>query len=457
MSSKSNFFRITSAMFYVLITATLGFCDESLTLSDEVIPYDPGKLVERPNALLELGGDYLGTGPIGSSFELPGGAIWQPSLLVFGTMRSAVQSLNNGVQTNSEWANRLDLFANLQLSGTERIVVGIRPLDEESASSGYQFEPSDSDGWLNAFDDQIETLFFEGDFGELLPFLDPYDFSVLDVGFSVGRQGLLVQDGLLIDDNRIDGVGITKNTIRLPGVTNLLVTGFFGWNEIHRDDNLEDSSAKLYAIFSEADTYNHTLNLDLIYVDAESETGDGIYGGLSTIQRIGKLNTSFRVMGSHSLDEETTQVSDGVLLFSEFSFTPTGTEDIAYADLFWGIQEFASAARGVQSGGPLGRTGILFASVRLGRYVAPISNRADDAAGFAAGYQLFSKDMRKQVIFEIGGRQNTEGRAQGVLGFGSRGQIAVGRHLLFILDGFVAVQEAKDPSYGGRLEFQVKT
>ncbi len=454
MSFKNIFLPTFVALFLVSAYAQ---ADDSLSLPSEPIPYDPGSIVSRPNPVLELGGDFLGTGPIGPAFTLPGGAVWQPSLLIFGTMRSAVQSFNTGERTNSEWANRLDLFANLQLSGTERLIVGIRPLDEERASSGYQFEPSETEGWLNAFDDQIETLFFEGDLGELLPFLDPRDTSIFDIGFSVGRQGLLVQEGLLIDDNRVDGVGIVKNTIRLPGVTNLLVSGFFGWDEVNRDDNEDDSSAKLYALFSEADTYDHTLNFDLVYVDADRETGDGIFGGLSSVQRIGQINTAFRVLGSHALDDETAQVSDGVLLFSEFSFTPTGTIDIAYADLFWGIQEFASAARGEQSGGPLGRTGILFASVRLGRYAAPISNRADDAAGFATGYQLFSADQRKQLIFEIGGRQNTEGRAQGVLGFGSRGQMAIGSHFLIILDGFVAVQEARDPSYGGRLEFQIKT
>ena len=58
-----------------------------------------------------------------------------------------------------------------------------------------------------------ETLFFEGDFGEIFPGLDPYDTKLLDYGFSVGRQPVLIQDGLLINANRLDAVTVTRNTL----------------------------------------------------------------------------------------------------------------------------------------------------------------------------------------------------------------------------------------------------
>jgi hypothetical protein len=49
--------------------------------------------------------------------------------VLFGTYRTAIQTFEDGTERYSEWANRLDMFANLQLSGTERVLIGMRPFD----------------------------------------------------------------------------------------------------------------------------------------------------------------------------------------------------------------------------------------------------------------------------------------------------------------------------------------
>ena len=114
--------------------------------------------LERPQPLLELGNPFQASGPIRSGFRLPSGAVWQPSLWVFGTYRTALQVFDNGNEVFSEWANRLDLFANLQLTGTERILIGVRPLDQDGRSSGYRFSPRDADGWEDALNMRLTTL-----------------------------------------------------------------------------------------------------------------------------------------------------------------------------------------------------------------------------------------------------------------------------------------------------------
>ena len=40
--------------------------------------------------ILELGEPFLGTGPLDPGFEMPGGSVWQPSLLLYGTYRTAL-------------------------------------------------------------------------------------------------------------------------------------------------------------------------------------------------------------------------------------------------------------------------------------------------------------------------------------------------------------------------------
>ena len=249
-------------------------------LSDQVIPL--ASLPDRPKPLLELGSPFLGTGRIGHGFQLPGGAIWQPSFLLFGSLRTGVSLFDGGSTRTTQWANRLDLFGNLYLSGTERLVFGLRPLDESGAQgsrvfSGYTSfspDPADLGGFNNGFGfdwDTVTHLFFEGDFGELFPDLDREDGSALDFGFSVGRQPIVFQEGLLINDF-IDAVGITRNNLRPRGTANLRLTGLFGWNHINRNTpsadllirNLESDSAKLIGLLTETDWRFSTVAIDAI-------------------------------------------------------------------------------------------------------------------------------------------------------------------------------------------------
>lgn len=452
--------RIRAAATVVIVLAALAGggkavgAEKTSQISDEsVAVIDPDSIPTRPRPLLELGNPFLGSGRLRPGFRVSGGAVWQPALLTFGTFRSAVQAFNDNDITVSEWANRLDLFTNLQLSGTERILFGLRPLDENGVFSGEHFKGSPT-GSQEEFNHEIATLFFEGDLGELFPGTDPDDFGSLDWGFAVGRQPLLFQEGMLINDD-LDGIGITRNTLLPRGGTDLQLTFFYAWDDVHRDDNLEDDGAELLAFFLSADYPKSTWNADFTWVfDTETET-DGAYWGLSRVRRIGHWNSSVRVLGSHALDFETDAVSDGYLLMGEFSWTPPWTHDLLYMNVFWGIDRFSSAARGPATGGPLGRTGILYAAVGLGRYGAPLGNRADDSSGFSIGYQKFSHSTRRQAIFELGGRQSTEGLQNAALALGARYQQAYGKHIVLQLDGFGAIKESADDGWGSRLEMRV--
>ena len=84
----------------------------SSRLSDVARPLDISNMPERPRPPIELGEPFLGTGTLDPGFQLPTGAVWQPSLLVFGTWRTAVQSFesDDGSGRITELATRLDLF-----------------------------------------------------------------------------------------------------------------------------------------------------------------------------------------------------------------------------------------------------------------------------------------------------------------------------------------------------------
>jgi len=109
----------------------------SSRLTDEHIPLQLEGFPQRPRPILEIGENFLGTGTLNQGIKLPTGAVWQPYFMVFGTYRSGLQTFDNGHDQVSEWANRFDLFGNLYLTFTERILIGFRPFDQNGRFTSY--------------------------------------------------------------------------------------------------------------------------------------------------------------------------------------------------------------------------------------------------------------------------------------------------------------------------------
>ena len=439
--------------------------DEPQTALDEhAIGLQPGPA--RPDLLIETNEKFLGIGFLNQGVRLKTGAVWRPSLWVFGTYRTGINYFDSGNGSHvAEWANRLDLFSQLNLSGTERVLFGIRPFDEEEATTrdfgGFDF---DRGRWRDAWNGDVQTLFFEGDFGEIFPTLDPYDQRALDFGFSIGRQPLSFQQGLLINEDRIDAVTITRNTLSGNGNLNLRATCVYAWNEINRNNlaggNVDVGDSKLVGLFTESDFRKCTVNADVACVWSDNGIDDLVAVGLSSIQRLSgyhnTYNSSLHFLASFPTHMETNLAGQGELLFSQFSWTPHHTHDLVFLNAFWAIDQFTSASRGPLAGGPLGQTGLLFSAAGLGRYGAPLNNQASNVAGASLGYQMFFDHTKQQVVFEIGGRQDTDETGRAAVAGGIRYQKALDQHWLVVVDGFVLKREGNDVGQGGRVELQMK-
>ncbi len=430
----------------------------SSRLSEEPIPLE--KLPERPAPIIELGQHLLGTGTLPVGFKMPGGAVWQPAFFTWGTLRTGVHDVELGNDSRrSAWVNRADIFGQLNLTPTERVLVSLRPLDENGQFAGVTFSPTRRTE-NNQFNDTIRTLYFEGDLGEMLPDLDPGDRHALDYGIAVGRMPLFFQEGMLVNDP-LNSVGIVRNSLHLgPAASNLRVTGILGYGNVNRGGTqVLDKSARLYGLFSELDVPASTVDVDFAYVDASTTTGRGVYGGVSAVQRIwGWLNTTFRVLGSYPLDQATTSVGKGFLLYSAISWTPESTDDIVYVNLYGALNNYTAAARDAGLGGPLTNVGILYESVGLGSgYGNVLPNAAQDSVGGAVGYQKFFNGTRTQIIFELGARRGTaapDEKLDGALAI--RFQQAIGRHLIARLEGFGHAKEGVHTQYGARYELFLK-
>ena len=443
----------------------LGERVEVEVLKDEVVKFKSvGDIPARPELFLELGDPFLDTGKLDAGFEVPLlGAVWQPRLWAYFINRTTVQTFDNGTPgrlRDTEIANRMDLYANLQLTGTEKILLGLRPFDNNQPSrfTRYTFDGSNEDV-NNELNLDVETLFFEGDIGSLFPNLDRAGMKPVDFGFSVGRQPITFQEGIIINDT-VDAVGFVRNNIVFPGTSNLRISGMWGWDRLDRNNSTRDSDNNLFALFTAADTHVSTFNLDLIYVEDNADAGDAFYVGASAIQRIralGGLSTAFRINSSIALDDEIPgNVSGtGTLLTAELSSTVRGSDDIVYFNPFISINNFTQAGREPILGGPLASLGILFASPNLSTYGAEISPFTDDVVGFAAGYQAFWDDHRRNLILEFGGRHDTGGDSFDQIGLGFQLQQAIGRHVQVQMEAFYTFNEDRDNGSGARLELLV--
>ncbi|MCP5542007.1 MAG: hypothetical protein H7A53_05340 [Akkermansiaceae bacterium] len=415
-----------------------------------------------PRRNLFGGNPFLASGELYRGFELPTGAVWQPVFILYGQARTAVQTFDNGLGDTTEWANWLDLFGNLYLTPTERVLFGLRPLDRDGEFTGYQFE-GDDEGGFETFSARIQTLFFEGDFGELFPNLDPRDEKHFDYGFAIGRQPLDFQDGILIND-AVDSIGVSRASLFAFGANAARITALAGFNQVHRGDNVRDPDAFIYGLLTSMDYDRSTLEIDLVYVDGDPLTGgDGFFAGVGDTRRIGQWNSTLRFNYSWALDEGSPAIDTGGVVTSQLSRTVTWNDDLFYFDTFFGFGDFTSAARDPAVGGPLGTIGILYSSAGLSDFGTPLGNQVGDAVGFAMGYQhYFGQKHRAQIIPEIGGRLATEDGGESSLGFAVRYQRAFGRHSVLQVDGFVAGYDDEsgpfrdDFGYGLRCEWLVK-
>jgi hypothetical protein len=440
------------------------------TLSEEYIPFKSvGEIPGRPALLLELGDPFLDTGKLYEGFKVPLiGAVWQPRLWSYLINRTAFQSFDDSTASrkrDTEIANRMDLYVNLQLTGTEKILLGLRPFDNNLPGrfTRYTFNGTGTDDqFKNELNFDIETLFFEGDVGSLFPNLDRAGIKPIDFGFTVGRQPITFQEGIIINDT-VDAVGFVRNNLVFPNTSNLRISGMWAWDRLDRNDRSRSSDANMYALFAFADADVSSYNLDMIYVDdnANDGGGDALYIGASAIQRIrawGGISTAFRVNSSIALDDEIAGnvVGNGSLITAEFSALVPGSEDIIYFNPYVSIGNYTQAGREAIVGGPLANTGILFASPNLSTYGAEISPFTDDVLGFAAGYQAFWDHTRRNLILEVAAKHDYDGDAFDSYGIGFQLQQAIGQNFQAQLEAFHAINtDNRNDNTGARVELLI--
>ncbi len=437
--------------------------DDAAADSDDAhalaLPEEPTELAElpaRPRPIIDLGNRYLANEEISPGFTLPTGAVWQPSLLAWGALRSALQAETGRAVDQAQWANRLDLFGQLSLTATERFVIGLEPLQKRSRFSGYRFGVDGADAEIvGDVEAGIQTLFFEGDIGELFPRLDRDAWWPIDLGFSVGRMPVVYQDGFLLDD-RLVGFGLVQNSILARHTSNLRVSVIGAWDGVNRGDNTQGGDAGLAGLSTEFDLYQATWAFDAVYVDGERRT-NGAVAGISMIRRIhDRWNLTTRALGSYATQRESPQLDRGLLGVVGVSVAPYRTHDLVYFNVAASYRNYTAAARSADRGGPLGRLGILFEAPGLGSIGSPLRNDTNRLLAGALGVQHFFSHRRGQIVFELAGRSRHDEFRERTIAVGVRFQHAVGRHVIVRVDGYAGDDREDDNFAGGRTELILK-
>ena len=445
-----------------------------LRLSDMPLPFlETEDLPPRTGPIIELGRGINETGPVSPGIEMPWGAVWQPALWIYGSQRVAVLSTDGNRRTRpggdlTEVATRMDLFANLQLTGTERVQAHLRPMDAGGRFTGRTISPSSTDSEFDShWDADFETLFFEGDLGEMFPRLDPHDRGSRDFGFAIGKFPVEFQNGYMVRDE-MTAVGLTKTHIQMEGSSGVRLTGLWAFDHVNRFNNSPDKGdVDLFGLFAEGDFPWGLLEVDVAGVDADRDRGRQINAGAGWTGHSAGGNYSMHANFSRYFDPPQSWYESGSLLVLGYSTEVGFRRDILYANGYWAEGDF----RRLASSGPppLGPVGLSFAGVGLGGYRPALWSRPLDSAGFAVGMQTFFAESAANWAVEVGHRLDldkgdTFGNTSGTA-LTTRAQYKFAERFLLQLDAYYAIHghdakghqdaENDDDSAALRLELRV--
>lgn len=407
--------------------------------------YDRGAYKPRPT--------WLGAkNPIGFHFMGYG------DLRVAGAYYDNAVPAASGKTEQSTVAARLNLDLDMAFTATERIHAFVRPLDKNGSFTRYQISGGVEDEFIDEFDFDLDTLFFEGDIGAMAQGFTGRTNSI-DLPVAFGRVPLLTQNGIWIEDT-FDGlaIGITAKNSPALDISNYDLTFFAGFNEVSTAAIAGDDTAKVFGLAGFADAREGYFEAGYGYIDADDP--DLSYHNVTaafTRRYQGWLANSVRVIGNFGQKGiGGLKTADGVLVLVENSFFKSNPVTLVpYLNLFAGFDSPQSLARAADSGGVLRNTGINFESDGLTRYPT-LDATARESYGGAFGVEyLFSLD--RQIVFEAAVVERMNDNPLGAeYAFGARYQHPITNAWIVRFDAMKGWREGRDDVYGARVEIRRK-
>ena len=380
--------------------------------------------------------EFLGADPVFARGKWFGdnAYAWEPRFVAYGGYSMFAMALEENSQRQDLIGHQLSFDLDLQLTGTERFHVQLRPLGENnSGGSYYQF--SDPRGNVSNTTGEPQRYWFEGELHSIFgAYLDP--FAVMDYNVVAGKFPLAYHNSLLMNDELL-GVAISKNSVYLGPFSNLNVQLVYGAKDV---DAFADTDASLYAAHASIDYRGAFYEASYAFVAHEFDSlRDSHFAAFSGTQFFGPTSVTGRALLKWG--DEAGRGSGQLFTLEAnraqyFHSNGAGIEDgVFYCNAFYKTAGWNSI-----SGGNLNRLRTAFETnplVRISAGSLPVRN-----LGIAAGVQVFRHNQDESFIPEVA-FESPDGI--GVMGFGLRYLRKTGSRSFF--EAFVTFTLSDDPRF----------
>lgn len=437
------------------------------------IPWDSGAelqvyggkhLVPVQHPILEFGFPLYRNGPVPPALDCLGPTnLVQQKFYVYGDYRVGVAQNQLATGERTVLAHRLNLEVDYWITSTERIHMFLGPFQEGTnfmrIEEGQFFEE------LDFFDSNTDTLFFEGDLGQILGGFE-HSYAPFDLPFTAGVVPLLFQNGIWMQDAMV-GLAATIPARNSPTLdwSNYDITFFAGLDKVSTGAAPGDEdAAQLFGATTFIESRGGYFEIGHAYVNDTTNSDRSYHNlGLSYTRRyLNAVSNSMRVIvNAGQGGPKSARTADGVLLLAENTLiTPMPYNLLPYVNMFAGFGRPQPAARAAAFGGVLFNTGVLFQTDALTGYPT-LDATGNNTYGVASGVDLLGPNFEQQLIVEVAALKvhgSDVGRAAAgdQAGVGMRYQVPITNSHLLRFDAMHGWLDNSNDISGARAEFRWK-
>lgn len=424
--------------------------------------YDAKSDVPTQHPWIEWGRVWYGDGitPRGRDWFGPMNLV-RPKFYVYGDYRTGIASGRNAIGRTDNWAHRLNLDMDLQITDTERFHAFVGPLDKQNRFTRWEVADGDL-RYRNEMNVTPATAFFEGDLGVMLGALGNQS-SPFELPISAGLMPLLFQNGIWMED-AVSGIAfaIPARHSRWLNWSNFDVSFFAVFDQLNSPAFASESDAQAFGTASFIEAYGGYIESGYAYLHHRNDDSLSYHNATISFTRryFDRISNSVRVIVNSGQDRaKADRTADGGLLLVENSLiTAAPLTVVPYANFFYGWNRPQSVARAGISGGILRNTGINFDTDGVNGF-ATLDTSAADTAGCSLGVDLIGDDLDQQLLLEFS-YLTTHGDRAIALGdqyaIGARYQFPITHATLLRFDVMHGWREGEKDVYGTRMEYRWK-
>lgn len=426
--------------------------------------YDYKRDVPTQRPCIEWGREFYGSGiaPPGINLFGPTNMV-RPKFYVYGDYRAGIATGRNAVQRTDNFAQRLNLDFDLQITDDDRLHAFVGPLDKGAQTSRWEVVDGDL-SYQSEWDLNPATAFYEGDLGVLLGSFHNVT-SPFELPITVGLIPLLFQNGIWMED-AVTGAAfaIPARHSRLLKWANYDATFFAAFDRLNSPAfGASDHAAQAFGTAWFIDAYDGYIEAGYAFVRDRNQSERSYHNFTVSFTRryFDRISNSWRLIFNTGQDlPDDSKTADGLLLLVENSWiTRYPLRVVPYANFFAGWERPQSVARAGVSGGILRNTGINFDPDGLNG-LATLDATAANTVGGSVGIDLLGRHLERQLILEATYLTPHNGGSPTVPGdqvaMGTRFQMPLSNHTLLRMDARYGWRRGLEDVYGTRIEYRWK-